>query len=154
MPLTCDSTAPAHAHGNPDEYERLLRNLIDNAARHAAHRIQINVRNQDAWVVITVHDDGPGVPAQDADRVFERFVRLDDARSRDHGGTGLGVAIARDLAHRHQGTLTPGASEPASSYASPRPPPQPRNDAPLNVGRVARRTPGSTGMNRRTLLHL
>ncbi|MGW1874302.1 sensor histidine kinase [Streptomyces sp. NPDC001975] len=106
LTLTCDSTAPAHAHGNPDEYERLLRNLIDNAARHAAHRIQITIRNQDAWVVLTVHDDGPGVPTEDAERIFERFVRLDDARSRDHGGTGLGLAIARDLAHRHRGTLT------------------------------------------------
>ncbi|MEU1299800.1 sensor histidine kinase [Streptomyces shenzhenensis] len=106
LTLSCDSTAPAHAHGNPDEYERLLRNLIDNAARHAAHRIQITVRNQDDWVVLTVHDDGPGVPAEDAERIFERFVRLDDARSRDQGGTGLGLAIARDLAHRHRGTLT------------------------------------------------
>jgi signal transduction histidine kinase len=106
LTLTCDSTAPAHAHGNPDEYERLLRNLIDNAARHAAHRIQITIRNQDDWIVLTVHDDGPGVPTEDAERIFERFVRLDDARSRDHGGTGLGLAIARDLAHRHGGTLT------------------------------------------------
>ncbi|ASQ94417.1 HAMP domain-containing sensor histidine kinase [Streptomyces sp. 11-1-2] len=106
LTLTCDSAAPAHAHGSPDEYERLLRNLIDNAARHAAHRVQITIRNQDAWVVLTVHDDGPGVPTEDAERIFERFVRLDDARSRDHGGTGLGLAIARDLAHRHQGTLT------------------------------------------------
>ncbi|MEV6592873.1 sensor histidine kinase [Streptomyces acidicola] len=106
LTLTCDSTAPALAHGNPDEYERLLRNLIDNAARHAAHRIQITIRNEDAWVVLTVHDDGPGVPTEDAERIFERFVRLDDARSRNHGGTGLGLAIARDLAHRHRGTLT------------------------------------------------
>ncbi|WP_369188754.1 sensor histidine kinase [Streptomyces sp. R08] len=106
LTITCDSTAPAPAHGNPDEYERLLRNLIDNAARHAAHRIQITIRNQDAWIVLTVHDDGPGVPTEEAERIFERFVRLDDARSRDHGGTGLGLAIARDLAHRHRGTLT------------------------------------------------
>ncbi|MGW4914537.1 sensor histidine kinase [Streptomyces sp. NPDC004270] len=106
LTLTCDSTAPATARGNPDEYERLLRNLVDNAARHAAHRIQITIRNQDDWIVLTVHDDGPGVPTEDAERIFERFVRLDDARSRDHGGTGLGLAIARDLAHRHRGTLT------------------------------------------------
>ncbi|WP_328580735.1 sensor histidine kinase [Streptomyces sp. NBC_00370] len=105
LTLTCDSTAPAHALGTLDEYERLLRNLIDNAARHAAHRIQLTIRNQDDSVVLTVHDDGPGVPPEDAERVFERFVRLDDARSRDHGGTGLGLAIARDLAHRHGGTL-------------------------------------------------
>ncbi|MFJ9629680.1 sensor histidine kinase [Streptomyces sp. NPDC101175] len=106
LTLTCDSTAPAHAHGNPDEYERLLRNLLDNAARHAAHRVQVTVRNQDDWIVLTVHDDGPGVPSEDAERIFERFVRLDDARSRHDGGTGLGLAIARDLAHRHRGTLT------------------------------------------------
>ncbi|MBC7272425.1 MAG: HAMP domain-containing histidine kinase [Streptomyces sp.] len=106
LALSCDSTAPAYVHGNPDELERLLRNLIDNAARHAAHRVQITVRDEDDQVVLTVHDDGPGVPTEDAERIFERFVRLDDARSRDHGGTGLGLAIARDLAHRHQGTLT------------------------------------------------
>ncbi|MEU9337252.1 HAMP domain-containing sensor histidine kinase [Streptomyces sp. NPDC048290] len=106
LTLTCDSTAPAYVHGTPGEFERLLRNLLDNAARHAEHRVQITVRNQDTWVVLTVHDDGPGVPAEDAERVFERFVRLDDARSRDQGGTGLGLAIARDLAHRHGGSLT------------------------------------------------
>ncbi|MCW8383542.1 sensor histidine kinase [Streptomyces justiciae] len=106
LTLTCDSKAPAYVRGNPDAYERLLRNLVDNAVRHAEHRIQITVRNEDDHVVLTVHDDGLGVPTEDAERVFERFVRLDDARSRDHGGTGLGLAIARDLAHRHHGTLT------------------------------------------------
>ncbi|MFJ3779612.1 sensor histidine kinase, partial [Streptomyces sp. NPDC090075] len=106
LTLTCDSTASAHVYGSLGEYERLLRNLVDNAVRHAAHRIEITVRGQGAWIVLTVHDDGPGVPAEDAERVFERFVRLDDARSRDQGGTGLGLAIARDLAHRHRGTLT------------------------------------------------
>ncbi|MET8980002.1 HAMP domain-containing sensor histidine kinase [Streptomyces sp. NPDC004539] len=106
LTLSCDSTGPAFAHGNPDEYERLLRNLVDNAARHAAHRVQITVRGEKDHVVLTVHDDGPGIPPEDAERVFERFVRLDDARSRDQGGTGLGLAIARDLAHRHGGTLT------------------------------------------------
>lgn len=106
LTLACDSDAPAYVRGDPDAYERLLRNLLDNAARHAAHRIQVTLRNQDDRVVLTVHDDGPGVPPEDAERIFERFVRLDDARSRDQGGTGLGLAIARDLAHRHGGTLT------------------------------------------------
>ncbi|MEN1891285.1 HAMP domain-containing sensor histidine kinase [Streptomyces mirabilis] len=126
LTLTCDSTAPAH--GNLDEYERLLRTLVDNAARHAAHRIQITVRYQDAWVVHTVHDDGPGVPTEDAERIFERFVWLDDARSRDHGGTGLGLAIARDLAHRHRGTLTLTLTPPAPRSmlrATPSPSPHP-----------------------------
>ncbi|MFH8762499.1 sensor histidine kinase [Streptomyces althioticus] len=104
--VACDNTGPAHVRGNRDQLERLLRNLLDNAARHAAHRIQVTVRNEDEQVVVTVDDDGPGVPAEDAERIFERFVRLDDARSRDQGGTGLGLAIARDLAERHAGTLS------------------------------------------------
>nr|WP_239144343.1 HAMP domain-containing sensor histidine kinase [Streptomyces sp. SID14515] len=103
--LTADAIAPAYVHGSPDDYERLLRNLVDNATRHAASRVQVTVRNQDEQVVLSVHDDGPGVPAKDAERVFERFVRLDDARSRDRGGAGLGLAIARELAHRHRGAL-------------------------------------------------
>ncbi|MFJ3799880.1 sensor histidine kinase [Streptomyces sp. NPDC090088] len=106
LTLTCGGVASAYVYGSLGEYERLLRNLVDNAVRHAAHRIEITVRGQGAWIVLTVHDDGPGVPAEDAERIFERFVRLDDARSRDQGGTGLGLAIARDLAHRHRGTLT------------------------------------------------
>ncbi|MGW7353037.1 sensor histidine kinase [Streptomyces sp. NPDC054784] len=105
LALSRDGVAPAYVHGDPGEYERLLRNLVDNAVRHAAHRVQLTVRNEDGQVVVTVHDDGPGVPGVDAERVFERFVRLDDARSRDRGGAGLGLAIARDLAHRHRGTL-------------------------------------------------
>ncbi|MFJ7083124.1 sensor histidine kinase [Streptomyces griseus] len=103
--LTADDSGPAYVHGSPRDYERLLRNLVDNAARHAANRVRVTVRNQDEQVVLSVHDDGPGVPAEDAERIFERFVRRDDARSRDHGGTGLGLAIARELAHRHRGTL-------------------------------------------------
>ncbi|MFJ3706334.1 MULTISPECIES: HAMP domain-containing sensor histidine kinase [unclassified Streptomyces] len=103
--LTADTAAPAYVRGSKGDYERLLRNLVDNAARHATSRVQVNVRNQDEQVVLSVHDDGPGVPGEDAERVFERFVRLDDARSRDRGGTGLGLPIARELAHRHRGTL-------------------------------------------------
>lgn len=56
--------------------------------------------------LVAVTDDGEGVPAADRERIFERFVRLDDARSRDDGGAGLGLAIARDVAVRHGGTLT------------------------------------------------
>ncbi|MFB8106895.1 sensor histidine kinase [Streptomyces sp. NPDC056007] len=103
--LTTDTTGPAHARGRPEEYERLLRNLVDNATRHAASRVQVTLRKQDRQVILSVHDDGPGVPAENAEAIFERFVRLDDARSRDRGGTGLGLPIARELAHHHAGTL-------------------------------------------------
>ncbi|KPI00978.1 sensor histidine kinase [Streptomyces mirabilis] len=116
LSLTCDSTGPAFVHGNRNELERLLRNLVDNAVRHAADHILITVRNQGRWVVTTVRDDGPGVPAGDAERIFERFTRLDDARSRDSGGTGLGLAIARDLARCHHGTLTLTGPTPGACF--------------------------------------
>ncbi|MGW5067900.1 HAMP domain-containing sensor histidine kinase [Streptomyces cyaneofuscatus] len=103
--LTAHTTAPAYVHGNPGDHERLLRNLIDNAARHATSRVRITVRNQVAHVELSVHDDGPGIPAEESERVFERFVRLDEARTRGRGGTGLGLPIARELAHRHHGSL-------------------------------------------------
>ena len=93
-------------HAERGELERILRNLLDNAVRHAAHRIELTIRTEGADVVAEVRDDGPGIPAADIERVFDRFTRLDDARARDYGGAGLGLAIARDLAHRRQGTLT------------------------------------------------
>ncbi|MGW3662768.1 sensor histidine kinase [Streptomyces sp. NPDC005141] len=94
--------------GSRGQVGRLLANLLDNARRHARERVEVRVRGDGAWAVLTVADDGDGIPAGQRDRVFERFVRLDDARSRDDGGAGLGLAIARDVAVRHGGTLTVG----------------------------------------------
>ncbi|MER5382597.1 HAMP domain-containing sensor histidine kinase [Streptomyces sp. NPDC002688] len=94
--------------GSRGQVGRLLANLLDNALRHARERVEVRVRGDGAWAVLTVADDGDGIPARQRDRVFERFVRLDDARSRDDGGAGLGLAIARDVAVRHGGTLTIG----------------------------------------------
>ncbi|MET9891343.1 HAMP domain-containing sensor histidine kinase [Streptomyces sp. NPDC006465] len=94
--------------GSRGQVGRLLANLLDNALRHARERVEVRVRGDGAWAVLTVADDGDGIPAGQRDRVFERFVRLDDARSRDDGGAGLGLAIARDVAVRHGGTLTVG----------------------------------------------
>lgn len=90
--------------------ERLLtgvvRNLVDNAVRHAASRVTVALVEQDGAAVLTVDDDGAGVPAGERDRVFERFVRLDEARSRDAGGAGLGLAIVRDAVRAHGGEAT------------------------------------------------
>ncbi|MGW1215630.1 sensor histidine kinase [Streptomyces sp. NPDC002499] len=92
--------------GSRGQVERVLGNLLDNARRHARSAVTMSVRREGSWAVLSVADDGDGVPAGDRERVFERFVRLDDARSRDEGGAGLGLAIARDVALRHGGTLT------------------------------------------------
>ncbi|EQM79568.1 hypothetical protein L687_15950 [Microbacterium maritypicum MF109] len=96
----------ARVHGDPRLLGQLMRNLADNAARHSRGRIAIGVIPSDGHVFVTVEDDGTGVPAEERDRIFERFVRLDEARSRDAGGSGLGLAIARGIATRSRGTLT------------------------------------------------
>lgn len=92
--------------GSRVQLSRLLTNLTDNARRHARATVSITVTVQDDAVELTVDDDGPGIPACDRERVFERFTRLDHARARQDGGTGLGLAIANDIAHAHGGTLT------------------------------------------------
>ncbi|MEV5977119.1 ATP-binding protein [Streptomyces sp. NPDC052114] len=91
--------------GSRSQLARVLANLLNNAQRHARSRVTVTTRSDGAWAVLEVSDDGSGVPEGERERIFERFVRLDDARSRDEGGAGLGLAIARDVAARHGGTL-------------------------------------------------
>lgn len=79
----------------------VLGNLLDNAERHAERSVAVAVRAEGGGVVVAVTDDGAGVPEPERERIFERFVRLDDARTRDEGGAGLGLALARDVATRH-----------------------------------------------------
>jgi signal transduction histidine kinase len=92
--------------GDRGRLERLLRNLTDNAARHAASEIRLGLRGDDGQVVLEVNDDGPGVPVGKREAVFERFTRLDDARDRQHGGAGLGLAIVAEIAAAHGGSAS------------------------------------------------
>ena len=109
--LRVSSTAPAGLPpltGSPLRLERLLRNLLENACRHARTEVEIvlSVDGTGETVRAEVRDDGPGIPPADRERVFERFTRLDDSRTRaDGGGAGLGLAIAREIAVRQGGSL-------------------------------------------------
>ncbi|WIB76305.1 HAMP domain-containing sensor histidine kinase [Curtobacterium sp. MCPF17_002] len=96
---------PARVLGNERVLTGVVRNLVDNAVRHAATRVSVGLVDVDGDAVLTVDDDGAGVPPGERDRVFDRFVRLDDARSRDVGGAGLGLAIVRDAVRAHGGTV-------------------------------------------------
>jgi signal transduction histidine kinase len=91
--------------GDVNGISRLVRNLLDNAVRHAKSRIEITVAKRDGDVMLTVGDDGPGIPAADRRRVFDRFVRIDTDRSRQGGGSGLGLAIVAEIVAAHDGTV-------------------------------------------------
>jgi signal transduction histidine kinase len=107
--LTVDADlVPTRLVGDPGGLSRVLRNLLENAARHATSRVELRVYPDGANAVLTVADDGPGIPEADRARVFERFVRLDSARARSGGGTGLGLAIVSEVIAAHEGTVTVG----------------------------------------------
>jgi two-component system osmolarity sensor histidine kinase EnvZ len=89
----------------PAAFRRCLGNLVSNAARHAS-AVSITGHRDHRWLIVTVDDDGPGIPPHLREEVFKPFLRLDDARNQDEGGTGLGLAIARDIARSHGGDIT------------------------------------------------
>jgi two-component system osmolarity sensor histidine kinase EnvZ len=93
----------------PAAFRRCLANLVSNAARFAK-AISITGHRDHRWLTLTVDDDGPGIPADLREEVFRPFLRLDDARNQDEGNTGLGLAIARDIARAHGGDITLGES--------------------------------------------
>jgi signal transduction histidine kinase len=95
----------AQVTGDAGALRRALANVVDNAARHARSTVTLTLAERDGWAVLSVADDGPGIPADRRDAVFERFARLDGARSASTGGTGLGLAIARAVVLDHGGTI-------------------------------------------------
>jgi signal transduction histidine kinase len=91
--------------GDRGKLGRLVRNISENGARHARARVSLSLGERDGWVVLAVEDDGAGIAPEDRERIFDRFVRLDDARDRDSGGSGLGLSIVREIATLHRGTV-------------------------------------------------
>lgn len=104
--LDVSGLAEAQVYGDESQLARVIRNLLDNAIRHARDRVAITITMVDQDVELAVDDDGPGVAPEDRQRILERFTRADSDRSRDGGGAGLGLAIANDIIANHGGTLT------------------------------------------------
>jgi signal transduction histidine kinase len=107
-PVTLHTLGDITVPGNALWIGRLLTNLLDNGQRHARHTVTVRLSEdpETGDAVLDVTNDGPPIAATDQEKIFERFARLDDARSRDEGGTGLGLPIALDIAALHGGTIT------------------------------------------------
>ena len=102
--VTLEGKALDAVQGKPRALKRCLRNIVDNALKFG-QRATISVEDGDA-LVIRVADEGPGIPEEMLERVFEPFYRLESSRNRDTGGTGLGLSIARDVVQTHGGSIT------------------------------------------------
>jgi signal transduction histidine kinase len=105
--IDLSNLSAAHLLGDPGQLRRMVRNLLDNAVRHAHSRVEVTLEERPgtATIEFTVVDDGAGVPDDLAEAVFARFARVDDARGHGLGGSGLGLAITRDIVQRHGGEV-------------------------------------------------
>jgi signal transduction histidine kinase len=140
------SAAPVR--GRRDDLARLVRNLLANALEHATSRVWVEVASSGGAVRMAVGDDGPGVPAADRDRVFDRFYRADAARSPDGSGTGLGLAIARTIAEQHGGRLTLADTETGALFVVCLPPLEPPTAEAARLMRRSRQ-PDASGAHER-----
>ncbi|MEO9612056.1 MAG: ATP-binding protein [Nitratireductor sp.] len=103
--LTVQLSGDPEVHVRPTAFSRLVTNLVGNSFRYAKS-VHITAIHGPGSLIVTVDDDGPGIPAEEREHVFRPFVRLDEARNQDAGGTGLGLSIARDIARSHGGDIT------------------------------------------------
>jgi signal transduction histidine kinase len=87
---------------------RVVRHIVDNAVCHASGTVTLDCHQASGHAVVTIANDGPGIPARDRDRIFERFVRLDPTRSRSSEGVGLGLSMVAQLVRSHAGTVAVG----------------------------------------------
>ena len=103
--ITVDAE-PVVVWGDSDRLDQLLTNLIDNALKYAPGEVRVEIRPDDAsHAMVEVSDDGPGIPEQDLEHIFDRFYRVDKARTRSAGGAGLGLAICREIVLAHHGQI-------------------------------------------------
>lgn len=108
---------PARIRGHQGHLTRAIRNLVDNAARYATHEVRVVVSATATTATVDVIDDGPGIPGESLERIFDRFTRLDEARSRQVGtGTGLGLAITKRIVLAHHGTIAASNNEAGATF--------------------------------------
>jgi len=105
VPVDTGRVSAGRVHGRREQLQRVVRNLLDNAARHADSLVAVELRSTDDTVELIVDDDGPGIPLAEREVAFERFTRLDDGRARDAGGLGLGLAMVKSITEHHGGTV-------------------------------------------------
>jgi signal transduction histidine kinase len=105
VPVRTMGVSAGRVEGDERQLTQVVRNLVDNAQRHAATQVALALRHEDGELVLVVDDDGPGVPEADRDRIFDRFTRIDEARGRAAGGAGLGLAVVRRVVEHHGGTV-------------------------------------------------
>ena len=106
MAIDASAVGSAQVEGDPVLMAQVVRNLVSNAVRHARAQVHVSLREIGPAAELIVDDDGGGVPPEERERIFERFVRLDEARTRDSGGSGLGLAIVAKIVHSFGGTVT------------------------------------------------
>lgn len=112
-----DDAFEGSVNADRQHFRRAVRNLLDNALRHAASRAVVEVRREANGVLIAVSDDGPGLAKEDRERIFEPFSRVDESRSRESGGMGLGLAIVQRILEAHGGDVQVHTAEGESGGA-------------------------------------
>lgn len=103
--VVTDAVSAADVEGDPIQLARAIRNLLENAERHASGTVVVSLGQREDLAVLCISNDGPPVPREHREEIFKRFARLDDARSRESGGAGLGLAITREIVDRHGGSV-------------------------------------------------
>lgn len=114
--ISLQGVGAARVLGDEAKLARVVRNLSDNALRYAKARVSFSVAEEGSWCVLSVADDGPGIPEPDRQRIFERFVRLETARSHEGAGAGLGLAIVRETVAAHGGQVWAEDARPGARF--------------------------------------
>ena len=104
VPIETSRVSGGRVRGQATQLARVVRNLLDNACRHAASKVAVSLETRGDEVWLVVDDDGPGIAPADRAKVFDRFTRLDEGRARDAGGVGLGLSMVKAIVERHQGS--------------------------------------------------